>query len=268
MNEVERALKEDIGNGDVSIALFSENKTIKAQVKCREKCVLFGKDYFEQSFKFLDETIKINWLVEETQWLEKNTVLCEIIGKQKTILTAERTALNFLQMLSSTATQTRILVDKIAQTKGQILDTRKTIPNLRNAQKQAVIAGGGVNHRLGLFDCVMIKENHIAILGSITKAVKLAKQKQPQLPLIVEVETLTQLEEALALPIDRILCDNFEITQLQKAVEMSAKKIPLEASGNISQKNILEVAKTGVDFISIGAITKNINAVDLSLSVI
>jgi nicotinate-nucleotide pyrophosphorylase (carboxylating) len=267
VSEIELALNEDIGSGDVSVALFPENTQIKAQVKCREKCVIFGKYYFEQSFKQLDSSIKITWLIDEAKWLEKNTVLCEIQGSQKALLTAERTALNFLQLLSSTATQTRILVDKIASTSCKILDTRKTIPNLRHAQKQAVLAGGGVNHRIGLFDCILIKENHISVLGNITNAVNLAKEKYPKLPLIVEVETLEQLKEALALPIDRILCDNFDLAQLKKSVALANKKIPLEASGNISKSNILKIAQTGIDFVSIGSITKNIQAIDLSLTI-
>ncbi|SFV60544.1 Quinolinate phosphoribosyltransferase [decarboxylating] [hydrothermal vent metagenome] len=209
--------------------------------------------------------IEIEWLVTEGDWIEKNTTLCHIKGDQRAILSAERVALNFLQTLSSTATKTRLLVDKISHTQCQLLDTRKTIPNLRQAQKQAVIIGGGVNHRFGLFDAIMIKENHIDILGSITNAVKLAKQQNHNLPLIVEVENLTQLKEALSLPIDRILCDNFSIDLLKQAVELSKGKIPLEASGNIDENNIIQIAKTGVNFISTGSITKNIQAIDLSL---
>jgi nicotinate-nucleotide pyrophosphorylase (carboxylating) len=190
-------------------------------------------------------------------------------GQSRSIVTAERVALNFLQTLSATATQTRFLVDKIAHTKAQLLDTRKTIPGLRWAQKQAVKCGGGVNHRMGLYDCVMIKENHILAMCSIGSAIDMAKNRYPKLPLIVEVEDLNQLNEVLLHDgITRILCDNFSIDMLISAVKTTKNKTPLEASGNIDEHNIAKIAQTGVDYISTGSITKNIRAVDFSLRII
>ena len=265
---VKQALSEDIGSGDVSAALLAEDEIISAQVLTRQRALIFGKRYFEASFFALDKNVTINWLVKEGQWLEANTVLCQIQGKQRALLTAERVALNFLQILSGTATQTKILLEKISHTHCQLLDTRKTIPNLRHGQKQAVLAGGGVNHRFGLYDAVMIKENHIKRLGGISQAVEKARQQQPRLPLIVEVENLKQLAEAAQLPVDRILCDNFSPALLSRAVKAYQHNCPLEASGGINASNIAVFAQTGVAFISTSAMTKNVASIDLSMQVL
>ena len=257
MDIITLALSEDIDSGDVSVSLL-EDKNITAQVISRENAVLSGTKYFDKCFTDVD----IEWNFKNGDKISQNDVLCTLTGNNKEIITKERTALNFLQTLSSTATQTNNLVKIVKNTNAQILDTRKTIPMLRKMQKQAVLDGGGVNHRFGLYDAVMLKENHISQIG-ITKAVKLAKQKYPNLDIIVEVENLEQLKEADSLDITRILCDNFDINLLKQAVKIAKK--PLEASGNIDENNILKVAETGVDFISIGSITKNIAAIDFSL---
>lgn len=262
---VDFALAEDLGTGDVSASLLPDEQ-IKATIICREKAVICGVEFAQAAFLALSDTIKIDWQVQDAEQVTASQVLCTLSGSSRAIISAERVALNFLQTLSGVATQTRMLVDKIAHTKAQLLDTRKTIPGLRLAQKYAVKCGGGVNHRLGLYDCVMLKENHIIASNGITKAVEKARNQYPQLDLIVEVETLEQLTEALNLKgITRVLCDNFSHQQLTQAVLMISGKLPLEASGNINADTLVEVAETGVDFISTGSITKNIQAIDLSL---
>ena len=265
---VHLALNEDMGTGDVSAQLLV-NKIINAQVVCNEKAVICGLDYFEQSFLQLDDNVQINWTIQAGNWVKSGDILCQIQGSSQAIISGERVALNFLQTLSATATQTRQLVDKIAHTHTQILDTRKTLPNLRIAQKEAVVCGGGVNHRFGLYDAVMLKENHLITLRDICQSIAQAKQKYPHLPIIIEVENLSQLQAVLscACVVDRVLCDNFDIKMLTQAVALINKTIPLEASGNINEDNILDYAKTGVDYISVGSITKHINAIDLSLKI-
>lgn len=257
MNSIELALDEDIGSGDASADLL-DDKNIIARLICRDAAVICGTTYFNKCFK----NVEISWHSKDGEKVAKNTTLCTLSGNNKEIITKERVALNFLQTLSGVANATRNLNEKIKHTQAKILDTRKTIPLLRKMQKEAVVCGGGANHRLGLYDAIMLKENHISQLG-ITQAVQLAKTKYPHLDIIVEVENLEQLREANELDITRILCDNFDLKMLSEAVKISNK--PLEASGNIDEKNITAVAETGVDFISIGAITKNIQAVDLSL---
>ncbi|SMN11907.1 Quinolinate phosphoribosyltransferase [decarboxylating] [uncultured Candidatus Thioglobus sp.] len=265
MDNVVLALAEDIGAGDVSASLL-EDKTVSAQIIARESAVICGTEYAQIAFLLLNDGIQIEWKKRDGDRIAKDEVLCLLSGSANSIISAERVALNFLQTLSAVATQTKYLVDKIAHTNAQLLDTRKTIPGLRLAQKYAVQCGGGVNHRIGLYDAVMLKENHIIAAGSISKAVKKAVQKYPDLPLIVEVETLQQLAKTLELTgVTRALCDNFSITDLAKAVDLAKNKLPLEASGNIDKHNIIEVANTGVDTISIGSITKNIQAIDFSL---
>ncbi len=262
---VSQALLEDMGDGDVSAALL-DDMPVKAHIVCREQAVLCGIAYVTEAFAQLDKQISIQWAFEDSQRVEPNQIICTISGNARAIISAERVALNFLQTLSATATQTQHLVAKIAHTNTRLLDTRKTIPNLRLAQKYAVTCGGGVNHRLGLYDAVMLKENHIIAAGSIEAAVANAKAQYAQLPLIVEVEDLAQLTQVLALSgVERILCDNFSIEQLSRAVEMAKGVYPLEASGNITDDNIVEVAQTGVDYISTGSITKDIRAIDFSL---
>ena len=265
LKAVQQALKEDIGSGDVSASLLP-NAQVEANIIARESAVICGIDYAQHAFSLVDDSIQINWMVADGDQVVENQTLCTLNGFASSIVTAERVALNFLQMLSATATQTHILVSKIAHTNTQLLDTRKTIPGLRLAQKQAVKCGGGVNHRLGLYDCVMLKENHIIAAGSIKQAVQSATEKYPNLPLIVEVESLGQLQQTLLLgDITRALCDNFSIDDLAKAVVLAKDKLPLEASGNIDADNIVATANTGVDYISIGGMTKNIQAIDLSL---
>lgn len=262
---VKLALDEDLGSGDVSAALL-DNKPVSATIISRESAVICGIDYAQCAFSLLDEAIHINWKVKDGDKVSSEQILCELTGKSNSIISAERVALNFLQTLSAVATQTQILVDKISHTKAKLLDTRKTIPGLRQAQKYAVTCGGGVNHRMGLYDCVMLKENHIIASGSMANAVDQAIVKYPALPLIVEVESLEQLQQALAINgISRILCDNFSTSELSSAVDLTSGKLPLEASGNIDVESIVEVANTGVDYISTGSITKNIQAIDLSL---
>lgn len=265
-NIVHLALKEDIGTSDVSAALLP-HKPANAQVISREKAVICGLDYFEQAFLQMDDKTQIHWLINPGDEVSPNEVLCHIKGSTRTIISAERVGLNFLQTLSGTATQTRQLVAKIKHSHTQILDTRKTLPNLRLAQKEAVRCGGGVNHRLGLYDAVMLKENHLMALGGTNLAIAKAKEQYPHLPLIIEVENLHQLNVVLAgkIAVDRILCDNFSPAELKQAVLATQKKVALEASGNINEENIVDYANTGVDYISIGAITKNVKSVDLSL---
>ncbi|SMN00942.1 Quinolinate phosphoribosyltransferase [decarboxylating] [uncultured Candidatus Thioglobus sp.] len=265
MDSVVLALAEDIGDGDVSASLL-DDKTLSAQIIARESAVICGTEYAQIAFLLLNDGIQIEWKKRDGDRIAKDEVLCLLSGSANSIISAERVALNFLQTLSAVATQTKYLVDKIAHTNAQLLDTRKTIPGLRLAQKYAVQCGGGINHRIGLYDAVMLKENHIIAAGSISKAVKKAVKKYPNLPLIVEVETLQQLAETLELTgITRVLCDNFSTTNLVKAVNLAKNKLPLEASGNIDKHNIIEVANTGVDTISIGSITKNVQAIDFSL---
>lgn len=265
---VKLALLEDVVQGDVSAELLAD-KVVQAHILCREKALVCGFAYAQSAFLQTDPNIQVEWQLPEGAMALKNQTCCWLTGSIKSILSSERVALNFLQTLSATATQTRFLVDKIAHTNAKLLDTRKTLPNLRHAQKQAVLFGGGVNHRMGLSDCVMIKENHLLGLGSIKKAVDLAVKKHPELPLIIEVGDLTQLREALALDnISRILCDNFSLKKLADAVGLAKNKIALEASGNIDENNIAQYAETGVDYISVGAVSKNIRAIDFSLIVV
>lgn len=257
------ALYEDIGKGDVTASSFSLNQTAKAKVVCREPAVLCGQRWFGEVFHQLNAKTECDWLLQDADTLDEDTIVCTVQGTAQTLLSGERTALNFLQTLSSTATLTRKYVDQIAGTSAQILDTRKTLPGMRYAQKYAVLCGGGRNHRMGLYDAVLVKENHIAVAGSITKAVALARH--PSLKLEVEVESNQQLEEALSTDADTILLDNFSLSELETAVSMNDNRKELEASGNITLENVREIAKTGVHFISIGAITKNVRAVDFSM---
>ena len=262
---VNMALSEDIGTGDLSSSLLVDNVT-SAKIICREKAIICGIDYSDLCFSTLDQDIAINWKIKEGEEAKPGFVICHLKGKSQAIISAERTALNFLQTLSATATQTKHLVDMIKHTNAKLLDTRKTIPNLRYAQKYAVKCGGGVNHRMGLFDCVLLKENHILSIGSLEKSIEKALLEFPNKPVIVEVESFDQLKRTLLIKgIARILCDNFSPQELLEAVAIAKGIYPLEASGNINEKNIVEYAETGVDFISIGSITKNINSIDLSL---
>lgn len=274
--QVQLAINEDIGIGsdgnfagqDVTASLIPDKKESKATIISREKAILCGQEWVNAAFNLLDNKIKIKWHFKDGDEINNNDVLCEISGNARHILTAERTALNFLQTLSSTATQTHQYVKAIAGTNCKILDTRKTIPNLRFAQKYAVTCGGGVNHRIGLYDMVLIKENHIHAAGSISKAVKNARENFKGLKIEVEVESIDELQQAINCNVNRILLDNMDIPMLNNAVSINARKIDLEASGNITIESIRDIAETGVDYISTGAITKNICAIDFSLRLI
>lgn len=263
--EVMRALEEDIGTGDVSAALIPKNCLAMAEVISREPMLVCGIPWFNAVMAAVDPDIQVTWLVNEGDWLSEPKTVCQIKGYAQHLLTAERTALNFLQTLSATATQTYRYASTLAGMNTRLLDTRKTIPGLRLAQKYAVTCGGGMNHRLGLYDAVLIKENHIKACGSIDAAVKKARELNPMLLIEVEVETLAELREALQAKPNRILLDNFSIDKLREAVKLNQpKQCDLEASGNVTLATIRSIAETGVDFISVGGLTKSIIAIDLS----
>ena len=263
---VRRALTEDVGNGDLTAALIPINQTAHAQVVTREDAILCGSPWFDEVFRQLDARVRAIWKAQDGEAIRAGQTLCQIEGPARAILTGERTALNFLQTLSGVATRTRSYVDAIRGTKAVVLDTRKTVPGLRLAQKYAVRCGGGRNHRLGLYDGILIKENHIAAAGSITAALNAAKTAaQPNVLLEIEVENFEQLRAALAAGAKRILLDNFDLAGLRAAVDETHGQAQLEISGGVTLANIRALAETGVDFISIGDLTKNITAVDLSL---
>ncbi len=268
LTDVTRALFEDIGTGDVTAALLPAEKIVNAKIISREPMLVCGQSWVDYTFHEVDPSIKIQWLVEEGAWLDKPTTLCQINGLARSILTAERTALNFLQTISATATQTHHYLQPLRDFKTQLLDTRKTLPGLRYAQKYAVACAGGTNHRLGLYDAFLIKENHIKACGSIRAAIELARQGAPNLLLEIEVETLDELQQALDARPDRIMLDNFNLHMLKEAVAMNQQRCELEASGGIDLSTIAGVAATGVDYISVGAITKSIQAIDLSLLIV
>ncbi|VAW91536.1 Quinolinate phosphoribosyltransferase [decarboxylating] [hydrothermal vent metagenome] len=263
--QVALALKEDIGNGDVTANLLPAEQNSSAKVITRESGILCGTHWFDQCFLQIDNKVKINWQCQDGDTITTNQTLCTIDGPTRALLSAERTALNFLQTLSATASITRHYVDALANTNVKVLDTRKTIPGLRKAQKYAVFCGGGMNHRIGLYDMILIKENHIASCGSITAAIKQAQQNSQDCEIEIEVESLDELEQALDAGAERILLDNFAREDLIKAVALNQQRAKLEVSGNITLENINEVAQTGIDYISSGAITKNIQALDFSL---
>ncbi len=263
---VRRAIAEDLGSGDLTAALIDESVEMKAELISREQAVLCGKAWFSETFRQIDEETNIVWHRNEGELLHTNESVCSIAGRARSILTAERTALNWLQTLSGTATITRRFVERISDTMCRILDTRKTIPGLRIEQKYAVKVGGATNHRIGLFDGILIKENHITSAGSIKHAVEKALANAPDCPLIeVEVESISQLEQALEAGVTRILLDNFSLEMINKAVSITAGKAELEVSGNVSIESISEIAATGADYISIGALTKHLHAIDYSL---
>jgi nicotinate-nucleotide pyrophosphorylase (carboxylating) len=264
--DIARYLAEDIGSGDITASIIPASTQASAEVVTREGMVLCGKAWFEAVFKQLDPTIGMQWHFQEGENIVANSLLCQLNGPARALLTGERTALNLLQTLSATATCARRYADAVSGTGCQVLDTRKTLPGLRMAQKYAVKCGGCTNHRIGLFDAVLIKENHILASGSISAAVSKARLTGSAM-VEVEVESLTELEEALAAKPDRIMLDNFSMTDLRLAVQRNQGQVELEASGNINLENIRSIAETGVDFISIGALTKNLNAIDLSMRI-
>ncbi|PCI08430.1 MAG: nicotinate-nucleotide diphosphorylase (carboxylating) [Gammaproteobacteria bacterium] len=259
------ALKEDLGDGDITAELIPHNNISLATVISREDCVFCGLDWFEETFRQIDDEILIDWSVDDGERIKAGQVICTISGSSQNIVSGERAALNFVQMLSATATIAARYADKIADTETKILDTRKTIPGLRMAQKYAVSCGGCKNHRIGLFDAYLIKENHIHACDGIKNAVDQARFNNPQLKVEVEVENIDELQQAIEAGADHVLLDNFTIEKLLQAVEICQGKIISEASGNITLDNINDVANTGVDYISTGALTKDIKAVDLSM---
>ncbi len=262
---VKQALIEDIGEGDLTASLLPENSTSKTRVITREKAVICGTGWFNSVFKQLDENVKVTWLVKDGDLVEPDQELVRLEGPTRPILTGERTALNFLQTLSATATATYNYVQILAGTKTKLLDTRKTIPGLRDAQKYAVTTGGGKNHRIGLYDGILLKENHINAAGSITNAVTEAKKLYPKIPVEVEVENMDQLNEAIEAGADIIMLDNFTNEQMKEAVKITNGRSKLEASGGYDKESLRPAAETGVDYISVGALTKHVMAIDLSM---
>jgi nicotinate-nucleotide pyrophosphorylase (carboxylating) len=263
--DVARALAEDIGSGDVTAALVPSSETAHARVITRELAVLCGTAWFEECVRQVDREVRISWNARDGDRLVRGQAVCEIDGAARSLLTAERSSLNFLQTLSAVATKTRAFVDAVAGTGATILDTRKTLPGLRHALKYAVRCGGGSNHRMGLYDGVLIKENHIASAGGIGPALEQARKTAPDLPVEIEVENIAQMEEALAAGAKLILLDNFDLGGLREAVRVNAGRAALEASGGINLETVRRIAETGVDRISIGSLTKDIRAVDLSM---
>ncbi len=259
-------LAEDLGDGDLTAAIIPADTCATAEVITRDAMVLCGTAWFNAVFSHLDANVQIDWQVAEGTNVASNTVLCKLSGLARGLLTGERTALNLLQTLSATASAARQYADAVAGTGCKVLDTRKTLPGLRNAQKYAVACGGCHNHRMGLYDGVLIKENHIIAAGSIALAVATARQ-QSNKPIEVEVESLAELQQALNAKPDRIMLDNFSMADMVAAVAINAGQVELEASGNIGLHNIRAIAEAGVDFISIGALTKNLHAVDLSMRI-
>ncbi|MCE2868527.1 MAG: carboxylating nicotinate-nucleotide diphosphorylase [Xanthomonadaceae bacterium] len=259
-----RSLAEDIQTGDVTAALL-ENDLESGYVIAKEAAVVCGRPWFDACFRQLDPDIDIDWLVDEGQPVSADTVVVRFRGKTRAVVGAERSALNFLQTLSATATQTAAFAQALAGSRTRVLDTRKTLPGLRLAQKYAVRIGGGLNHRMGLYDAVMLKENHIIAEGSITAAVKKARSLYPDIAVIVEVENLTELREALDTDCTRILIDDFNDDDMFAAVRIADGRKPLEVSGSVSMERLAVIRESGVDFISVGAITKNIRAIDFSM---
>ncbi len=262
---VTAALDEDIGSGDLTAQLIPATRQAEATLLCRDAAVVCGRPWVDRCFELLDPTIRIEWLVEEGAEVAPDTLLARLHGPARALLTGERTALNFLQTLSATATRSRQFADLVRDYPVQLLDTRKTLPGLRLAQKYAVRCGGCHNHRLGLYDAFLIKENHIASLGSITAVITHARGIAPNRKVEIEVESLAQLQEAIDAGADIVMLDNFNLEQMHQAVQLTAGRLKLEASGGMTAEQLRAVAATGVDYISLGTLTKDIKAVDLSM---
>ena len=265
--DVRRALEEDVGSGDVTADLLPAAAHGRARVITREAAVLCGTAWFDECFRQLDTSTRIEWHAKDGDRVAAGAVLCHLEGAARALAAGERTALNFLQILSGTATATAAYVDAARGTRTTVLDTRKTLPGLRTAQKYAVRIGGGRNHRIGLFDAVLIKENHIAAAGSIAAAIQRARALHPDLLVETEVENFAELREALAAGADRIMLDEFELHELAQAVAEVGGRVPLEVSGSVALERVRAIAETGVDYVSIGALTKHVRAVDLSMRV-
>ncbi|BFI96736.1 MAG: carboxylating nicotinate-nucleotide diphosphorylase [Rhodanobacter sp.] len=263
--DVERAFAEDIGKGDATAELLPADGVAEAALTCRDDAVIAGAPWFDACFRRLDPTVRIDWQVGDGERAAPGTVICRLAGNARSLVSAERSALNFLQLLSATATATAAYVAAVAGTGTRVLDTRKTLPGLRLAQKYAVRCGGGHNHRIGLYDAILVKENHIIAAGGIAPAAAAARRLHPGLLLEVEVENLGELQQALDAGVDRVMLDNFDVPLMREAVKLAAGRVPLEVSGNVDLATIGEYARTGVDFVSVGALTKHVHAVDLSL---
>jgi len=269
-NAVTLALNEDLGyqaytDGDITANLIPANNCSEATIISRDMAIFCGKAWAEEVFRQLGGEVAIHWLVDDGDTVAPNEVLCELSGPTRLLLTGERVALNFIQMLSGTATITKRYVDAIEGTNTRLLDTRKTIPGQRTAQKYAVKCGGGVNHRIGLFDAYLIKENHIMGCGGISQAISKARELHPDKPVEVEVESIDELRQALDAGSDIVMLDNFDIAMMLAAVKLNGGKAKLEVSGNVTIDTIGDFARTGIDYISVGALTKHIDAVDLSM---
>ena len=266
---VAAALREDVGAGDLTAELIPADVAVQARVSAREGCILCGTAWFSEVFRQLDANVAVHWNRSDGQNVAQGTDVCRLQGPARALLTGERTALNFLQTLTATATTARRYVDAVTGTGATILDTRKTIPGLRAAQKYAVRCGGAHNHRHGLYDAILIKENHIAAAGGLRRAVGASRQRAPSVMLEVEVENLGELREALACGVDRVLLDNFSLEEMRRAVEErnthDGPRIALEASGGVDLDRVRGTARTGVDFISVGALTKHVRAADFSM---
>jgi nicotinate-nucleotide pyrophosphorylase (carboxylating) len=265
--DVRRALAEDLGDGDATAELLPSDATARARVITREAAVLCGQAWFDACFRELDPTVSVRWHATDGDHLSAGLTFVELEGNARALVSAERSALNFVQTLSGTATVTATHVAAVAGTRTRILDTRKTLPGLRIAQKYAVRCGGGTNHRIGLFDAMLIKENHIAAAGSLTAAVRAARARHPKLLLEVEVENFDELAEALAAGVDRVMLDEFSDADLGRAVIEVAGRAEIEVSGGVDLPRLATIAASGVDFISIGALTKHVRAIDLSMRV-
>ena len=262
---VNLALQEDVGDGDITSLLIADNLQAKAHILCREEAILCGIAWVEETYRNIDSRLQIQWNFKDGDSLKKDVQVAEIVGNARAILTGERTALNFLQTLSGTATITKQYTERLKGTSVILLDTRKTLPGMRNAQKYAVRVAGGSNHRKGLYDAYLVKENHIQSCGNISNAIATARKINPNKVLEVEVQNLEQLSEAISAKPDIIMLDNFKLQDIRKAVTINPGNAKLEVSGNINQESLVNVAKTGVDYISVGALTKHCRAIDFSL---
>lgn len=268
-DNVTAALAEDVGGGDLTAGLLASDAVVGASILARESLVLAGRPWVDEVFGRLDPDAVVDWYIDEGESADDGDVICKLVGRARALLTGERTALNFLQMLSGTATRTAAYVRAINGTEARVLDTRKTIPGLRVAQKYAVRVGGGTNHRQGLFDAILIKENHIDAAGGIAAVLATARSENPEVPIEVEVESIDQLREALDAGAKRVMLDNFDLDELREAVGINRgcgeRAATLEASGNVSTDTVRAIAETGVDFISVGDLTKNVRSIDLSM---
>jgi nicotinate-nucleotide pyrophosphorylase (carboxylating) len=258
-------LQEDVGSGDITAELIPADKTISAKLISRDNGIFCGRPWADEVFQQVDSSLTINWNIEEGAELSPDQTLVQIVGPARSILTAERTVLNFLQTLSAVSTISQHYASMVRHTSVKLLDTRKTLPSLRSAQKYAVRVGGCFNHRMGLFDAFLIKENHIAACGGIDAAVSKAKALYPNKPVEIEVQNLNELELAISAQADIVMLDNFECSAILKAVKLNDSRLKLEASGGIDADVLVSIAETGVDYISLGALTKNCQATDLSL---